>query len=71
MIWTILVGRAQLVPYQFEIVAQYLTSTFLALVVWWIDNDLPCSVEELYAMMTRLIEPGLKDVLNVESLWSQ
>lgn len=62
-------SRARLSPQQIEMVAAYLTSAFLSLLVWWIDNDLPCSVEELYTMMVRLIEPGLKDVLEVEGLW--
>jgi AcrR family transcriptional regulator len=62
-------SKARLSPQQFEIVATYLTSAFLSLFVWWIDNDLPCSVEELYTMMLRLIEPGLKDVLEINTLW--
>ncbi len=63
-------AQAQLLPYQLEVVAQYLTSTFLTLIVWWLDNDLPCSVEDLYKLIMRLMEPGLKDVLEVPSLWA-
>ena len=62
-------SKAPLSPQQVEMVAAYLTSAFLSLLVWWIDNDLPCSVEELYTMMLRLIEPGLKEVLEVKTLW--
>jgi AcrR family transcriptional regulator len=62
-------SKAGLSPQQLGMVATYLTSAFLSLLVWWIDNDLPCSVEELYTMMLRLIEPGLKQVLEVETLW--
>lgn len=62
-------SKARLAPQQIEMVATYLNSAFLSLLVWWIDNDLPCPVEELYTMMLRLIEPGLKGVLEVETLW--
>ncbi len=63
-------AQARLAPYQFEIVAQYLTSVFMALIVWWIDSDMACSVQDLYGLTMRLMEPGLKDVLEVVSLWS-
>jgi AcrR family transcriptional regulator len=63
-------ARTQLSPYQLEIVAQYLTSAFMTPVIWWIDNDMPCSVDELYGLIARLIEPGLKDVLGVSTLWT-
>lgn len=63
-------AQAPLAPYQFEIVTQYLSSVFMALIIWWIDSDMPCSVQNLYGLMMRLIEPGLKDVLEVTSLWS-
>ena len=65
------ISGTRLAPHQIEMVATYLTSAFLSLLVWWLDNDLLCSVEELYAMMLRLIEPGLKGVLEVEALWPQ
>ncbi len=63
-------ARAQLSATQFEIVAHYLSSAFLTLLVWWVDSDMPCSVEDLYALTMRLMEPGLKDVLQVTALWS-
>ncbi len=63
-------AQARLDPYQFEIVAQYLTSVFMALIIWWVDNDMPCTVQELYGLTMRLMEPGLKDVLEVTTLWS-
>ncbi|MEP7288595.1 MAG: TetR/AcrR family transcriptional regulator [Chloroflexota bacterium] len=63
-------AQAPLSPHQFEIIAQYMTSAFLSLLVWWVDRDMPCSVEELNTFMMRLMEPGLKDVLEVSALWS-
>jgi AcrR family transcriptional regulator len=63
-------ARSQLLPYQLDIIANYVTNAFLSLLIWWIDGDMPCSVEELYSMEMRLMEPGLKDVMGVELLWS-
>lgn len=63
-------SKTKLTAYQFEAVAQYMANAFLALLVWWIDNDLPCSVDELNNLMMRLMEPGLKDVLQIPSLWT-
>ncbi len=63
------ITRAKLSSQQLEIVAQYMTNSYLSLLVWWVDNDKPCSVEELYTLLIRLIEPGLKDVLGVPALW--
>ncbi len=62
-------SKAKLPAYQFEAVAQYMVNAFLALLVWWIDNDMPCSVDELNNLMMRLMEPGLIDVLQIPSLW--
>jgi AcrR family transcriptional regulator len=63
-------AKSQLLPYQLDIIAHYITNAFLSLLIWWIDSDMPCSVEELYSMEMRLMEPGLKDVLAVTLLWS-
>jgi AcrR family transcriptional regulator len=63
------ITRASLPAYQVEATAQYLSNTLLVMLIWWVDNDLPCSAEELYTLMLRLIEPGLKNVLQMESLW--
>ena len=63
------IAKSKLPPYQVEATAQYMANALLTLLVWWVDNDLPCSADELYTLMIRLIEPGVKDVLQMESLW--
>lgn len=63
-------SKAKLPAYQFEAVAQYIANAFLALLVWWIDNDMPCSVNEMNGLMMRLMEPGLTGVLQIPSLWT-
>src|SRR5450432_846731 len=56
-------ASAPLSRQQLEIVVHYLTSAFISLLIWWVDGDMPCSAEELYTILMRLMEPGLKDVL--------
>ncbi len=56
--------------YERELVAHYITQTFLSMLVWWVDNNMPCSAEDLYGLLMRLIEPGLKDVLHTSTLWA-
>jgi AcrR family transcriptional regulator len=40
--------------------AQYVAATFLALLRWWFDNDLPHTPAELEAMFQTLVAPGLE-----------
>lgn len=62
------VAQVKLVDYELELVSQSMVSLFLSTLVWWLDNDMPCSAEELFKLVMRLIEPGLSDVLGIASL---
>ena len=62
------VAKNPLKPYELEGVSQSTVSLFLSLLVWWIDSDMPCSTEDLFALIMRLIEPGLCNVLGIDSL---
>ena len=62
------VAKNPLTAYELEAVSQTMVSSFLSILVWWIDNDMPCSAEELFRLEMRLIEPGLIDVLGIPSL---
>ncbi len=63
-------AKAKLDNYQLDAVAEHTGNALLTLTVWWVDNDMPCPVDELYELMVRLLEPGLIDVLAVPSVWS-
>jgi len=62
------VAQKPLAAYELELVSQSMVSIFLSTLVWWLDNDMPCSAEELFRLVMRLIEPGLSDVLGIGSL---
>jgi AcrR family transcriptional regulator len=46
-----------------DAVVQSVVGSFLALLTWWLDNDLPLSAEEMDTLFTRLTTPGATNVL--------
>lgn len=44
-----------------DVAVEYLVSTLLALLTWWLDNDIPYPPEQMDAMFRRLALPGLAD----------
>ncbi len=59
------VNRSNLHDYEFEAVLQFTVNSLMALVVWWIDADMPCSAEECASLVIRLIGPGLHGTLDI------
>ena len=43
-----------------EVVIHFFISSFLALLTWWLDNDMPYSPEQLDTMFQQLVMPGVK-----------
>jgi AcrR family transcriptional regulator len=43
-----------------EILTHYLVSTFIALLTWWLDHDLPYSAERMNDMFRQLTQPGVE-----------
>jgi len=41
-----------------ELLAHYVASSFIALMTWWIDNNYPCSPEQMNEYFRQLVEPG-------------
>jgi AcrR family transcriptional regulator len=48
-----------------EILAHYLVSSFIALLTWWLDNDLPYSAERMNEMFRQLTQPGMEAVMQM------
>jgi AcrR family transcriptional regulator len=46
-----------------EVVVQYVVSGLLALLTWWLDNDLPYTAEEMNHMLQRLSRSGVLGVI--------
>jgi len=48
---------------QLEAAVQYVASACTGLLLWWLDNDIPYSAEELYAIFRRLTVQGARRFL--------
>ncbi len=46
-----------------EVMVHYFVSSFLALLTWWLDHDMPCSADEMDAIFNALTMPGIKNAL--------
>ncbi len=46
-----------------EVLAHYLVSSFMALLTWWLDHDLPYPAERMNDMYRQLTEPGVMAVI--------
>ena len=43
-----------------DVTIHYLTSGFIGVLEWWINNSMPCNVEEVTAQLMFLLEPYTK-----------
>jgi AcrR family transcriptional regulator len=60
------VAARQLTPaLPVEVVVQYVVSGLLALLTWWLDNDLPYTAEEMNHMFQRLTHNAVAGVMEV------
>ncbi len=46
-----------------EVMVHYFVSSFLALLTWWLDRDMPYGAEQMDAMFNTLTMPGVKNAL--------
>lgn len=48
-----------------SLVAHYVTGAILGLIVWWLNNNRPYSVEQMAAIYGHLMDPGATKVLGI------
>jgi AcrR family transcriptional regulator len=48
-----------------EVAVTYLVSSLLALLIWWLNHDLPCSPEEIDVMFRQLALPGIASTFGI------
>lgn len=46
-----------------EIAAHYFVSALMGILVWWVEEDMPCTAEEIDTLFRELAMPGFKHVL--------
>jgi AcrR family transcriptional regulator len=47
-----------------DVMANYLVSSFIALLTWWLDHDFPYPAERINEMYRMLIQPGFEAIFN-------
>jgi AcrR family transcriptional regulator len=57
-------GRPPAAP--LPLVADYLAGTILTMLIWWLDNDMPHTPEQMDALFQQLVRPGVEATLQVE-----
>ncbi|MFG2086836.1 MULTISPECIES: TetR/AcrR family transcriptional regulator [unclassified Spirillospora] len=48
-----------------EVTTEFLLTSLLGLLVWWLDNDVPYTAEEMAEMYMRLIAPGIEGAYGI------
>lgn len=46
-----------------EILAHYLSSSFISLLTWWLDNDSAYSAEQMNEYYRQLVQPGVDELM--------
>lgn len=54
-----LLPRGAAAPIPLDVVVEYTVNAFLGLLTWWLDQDTPCSPEEMDRMFRALTLPGI------------
>jgi len=49
-----------------DVFVVFFVSTFMGMLIWWLDHDLPYSAERMNAMFMQLTKPGVEAVLNIQ-----
>ena len=55
--------RKKNVPISPEVLAYYLVSSFMALLTWWLDHDLPYPAERINDIYRQLTQPGVEAII--------
>ena len=51
-----------------DVVVQYTVSALMGLLIWWIDQQLPCSAEEIDRRFRTLTIPGINAALELHAV---
>lgn len=55
-------------PLPIDMTAHWIVSSFLSLLTWWLDRDLPYTAEEMDQMFRRVTLPGIEAALHLKPL---
>ena len=46
-----------------DVLEYYIASSYLSLITWWLDNDLPYTAEQMDALFQQFVFPGIREML--------
>jgi len=46
-----------------DVLAHYMVSSFMAILTWWLDHDVPYPAERINDMYRQLTQPGIENIL--------
>ena len=46
------------------VISNFLAGSLLSLIIWWLDQDLPYTPEEMDGMFNTLAMPGIRDIMS-------
>ncbi len=47
-----------------DLLAYFIASSYLSLLTWWLDHDLPYTPEQMDALYQQLVFPGLREIFS-------
>jgi len=60
-------GEADVDPVRFDAAVQFVVGAFMALLIWWVESDVPYSPEEIHSAFRRMAAPGVRRFLTREA----
>jgi AcrR family transcriptional regulator len=60
---TLLIPGAESDARKLDIIVHYYVNAFVGVLIWWLEQDLPISSQELGDLLKQLTLPGLREVL--------
>ena len=59
------IAQGHSLPVPVEALVQFAVGAYWALLIWWLDSQMPCTVEEMDRRMYRMIVSGIHSVSNL------
>ena len=54
-------------PIPLKVIASYMAGSLIALITWWLENDMPYSPEYMSQIFSRLTMPGVRTLLAADA----
>jgi hypothetical protein len=52
---------------QFDLLAHFIASSYLSLLTWWLNNELPYTPEHMDRLFQQLVIPGVHQIIDLSA----